>query len=248
MRQLNKSSYSVYIIHVIVMGILALPLLSLHLPGFVKFVLLTVLTYVLSNSIVFVYQRWFKENYSLRIAAFTIMVASLFGFIQFGNKMPEQNEVRSIHAPSVGLHEAVISGNLEAVNEHIKSGSNLDEKDPAGGSSPLLTAAVFGRTEIALALIEAGANLNLRNNEGSTPLITAVFFCRKEIVEALLDHGADKTIKNNAGSTALDSVIGPFESAKPIYDYFVSALASLGLELDYEYLRATRPVIAEMLK
>jgi len=251
MSQLNKSSYSVYIIHVVVMGVLALALMGLQLPGFVKFIILTVFTFALSNGIVFVYQRWFKENYSLRVGTLSILVIALFSFIQFGYKvkqLPKQQQAQSTALPTVGLHEAVITGNLQTIKEHIDAGSNLDEKDPAGGSSPLITAAVFGKTDIALVLIEGGADLNFKNNEGSTPLHTAAFFCRTEIVDVLLAKGADKTIKNNAGSTALESVIGPFESVKPIYDYFGNAFGSIGLVLDYEQLKATRPVISKMLQ
>ena len=71
---------------------------------------------------------------------------------------------------------------------------------------------------MAKALIEAGADVNCQNNEGSTALHTAAFLCRTEIVEALLDNGADKNIRNNYGSTALESVSGPFENVKAIYD------------------------------
>ena len=40
---------------------------------------------------------------------------------------------------------------------------------------------------------------------------------------------------------------GPFEQVKPVYDGLGAALAPMGLELDYAYLQATRPEIAEML-
>jgi len=66
----------------------------------------------------------------------------------------------------------------------------------------LTTAAVFGKTEIALALVNAGADVNIINNDGSTPLHTAAFFCH----------------------------------------------TVLGLKLDFEQLKTSRPVIAEMLK
>jgi hypothetical protein len=64
----------------------------------------------------------------------------------------------------------------------------------------------------------------------------------------LLSNGADKTIRNNAGSTALQSVAGPFDQVSGIYDYFRNSLGPLGLELDYEQIQETRPIIAEMLK
>ena len=153
-----------------------------------------------------------------------------------------------VNQSQMSLHAEVITGNMEIVKYHIQTGSDINEKETAGGSSPLITACVFGQTEAALTLIEAGADVNQINNDGSTALHTAAFFCRTEIVEALLKTGVDKAIKNNAGSTAAESVAIPFEAVKPIYDYFSKVYEPLGLKLDYEKIKATRPVIAEMLK
>jgi hypothetical protein len=107
---------------------------------------------------------------------------------------------------------------------------------------------MFGRTAEAIALIEAGADVNQRNDDGSTALITAAFMAHPEIVQALLDAGADKEIRNNAGSTALDGVEAPFEAVQGIYDYLGAMLGPLGLELDYDRIRETRPEIAAMLR
>ncbi len=101
---------------------------------------------------------------------------------------------------------------------------------------------------MAVALIEAGADVNIQNNEGSTALLTAAFFCRTEVVEALLDNGADRTVRNGAGRTALESVSVPFEEVEDIYDGLGAALRPLGLELDYERIVSTRPRIAEILR
>jgi len=154
----------------------------------------------------------------------------------------------SAAAPGAGIHEAVIAGDLEAVGQHIATGSDLNEREPMGGSSPLMSAATFGQTDAAVALIDAGADLDQQNNDGSTALLTAAFFCRTEIVEALLAAGADKSIPNNAGSTALDVVTVPFEALEPTYDFLGSVLAPYGLTLDYDRIKQTRPVIAEMLR
>jgi CubicO group peptidase (beta-lactamase class C family) len=149
--------------------------------------------------------------------------------------------------PRVDIHEAAVEGDIDATLQHIKFGSDLNEKD-VYSSTPLIIAATFGKTEVALALIEAGADLNIKNNDGSTALHTAAFFCHVEIVEALLDKGADKDLRNNAGSTALEAVTSPFDAMKGIYDYFGAVLEPYGLELNYERIRMTRPKIAEMLQ
>lgn len=151
-------------------------------------------------------------------------------------------------APEVDIHTAVLTGNKEALQQHIKAGTNINEKDPYGGSSPLISAAVFGKTEEAKMLIDAGADLNFQNNDGSTALHSAAFFCRPEIVKMLLASGADKEIKNKFGATPYVSVAGPFEETKPTYDIMAKVLGPMGLQLDYAYIEKTRPEIATLLK
>jgi ankyrin repeat protein len=151
-------------------------------------------------------------------------------------------------APDVDLQTAVITDNANAVKQHIAAGTDLNEKDPFGGSSPLITAAVFNKPEMAKLLIDAGADMNFQNNDGSTALISAAFFGRPEIVRMLLDKGADKTIKNKYNTTALDNVTAPFAEVKDVYDMMGNMLAPMGLKLDYAYLEKIRPEIAKMLK
>jgi hypothetical protein len=154
----------------------------------------------------------------------------------------------TVKPPKMDIHAATLLGDLEAIEQHIASGSDLNDREPAVGSTPLISAAVFGRTEVAKALIEAGADVNLKNNEGSTALHSAAFLCRMEIVELLLASGADKELLNNYGSTALQSVLAPFADVKPFYDQMSKDLGPLGFKLDYAYVEATRPKIAALLQ
>lgn len=160
----------------------------------------------------------------------------------------QDNSTPGAKAPDVDIHTAIISDNLEAVKQHIAAGSDLNVKDPFGGSSPLISAAVFGKTEAAKLLLDAGVDINFQNNDGSTALHTAAFFCRPEIIKLLLDKQADKTIKNKFGGTAIDNVSAPFAQMKDTYDMMGNILGPMGLKLDYAYIEKTRPEIAETLK
>jgi hypothetical protein len=149
--------------------------------------------------------------------------------------------------PGVGIHLAALQGNVAAIRQHIEAGSDLNEKD-AYGSTPLIIAATFGKTEVARALIEAGADLNITNNDGGTALHAAAFLCRPEIVKALLENGADKDLRDGFGNTPLEAVAAPFDDVEGVYGSFAAALGPLGLVLDYEQIRMTRPQIAEILR
>ena len=159
-----------------------------------------------------------------------------------------ENESIKAKPPEMDIHTAVVSNNIEAVKHHVLAGTDLNTKDPFGGSSPLISAALFGKTDIVKILIEGGADINFINNDGSNALHVAAFFCRPEIVQILLDNGIDKTAVNKMESTAYQSVAGEFKDVKPFYDMIGQSLAPYGLILEDEYLQKTRPIIAEMLK
>jgi hypothetical protein len=55
--ELNRNSYGVYIIHVIVIGMIALPLLNSTMPSLLKYLILTISAYGSSNLIVSLYHR-----------------------------------------------------------------------------------------------------------------------------------------------------------------------------------------------
>ena len=155
---------------------------------------------------------------------------------------------KKVSAPQVDIHTAIVTDNVEALKQHIAAGSDINEKDPFGGSSPLISASLFGKTEMAKILIDAGADINFQNNDGSTALHTSSFFCNPEIVRMLLTKGADKSIRNKFGSTAYESVAGSFAEVKPVYEMMQKMLGPSGLKMDFAYIQKTRPEIASMLK
>jgi uncharacterized protein len=192
--------------------------------------------------------KTFKINASGTVSLF-LFLASLLSMVNCSTKEDSStSKPTGVEAPEVDIHTAVLTENAEALKQHIAAGTDINQKDPFGGSSPLISAAVFGKTEMARILIDAGADINFQNNDGSTALHTSAFFCRPEIVKMLLDKGADKTIKNKFGATAYENVAAPFNDMKEAYDMMGNILGPMGLKLDYAYIEKTRPEIAEMLK
>ena len=81
------------------------------------------------------------------------------------------------------------------------------------GRMPLLQSALScvryedgGNPEIVRLLIEHGANVNSRDDDGMTPLITAAFMGDREAVQALLKRRAEVNARDKAGDTALRSL------------------------------------------
>ena len=72
--ELNKNSYGVYIIHVIVMGSIALTMLNTAIPSLLKYFILTISTFIASNLIISFYRKVVeliltgKRNYSGELA------------------------------------------------------------------------------------------------------------------------------------------------------------------------------------
>ncbi len=158
------------------------------------------------------------------------------------------SKIKKVAAPDMDLQTAVVTGNLEAVKQHIAAGTDLNTKDAFTSSTPLITAATFDKREIAQALINAGADLSIQNSDGSSALHSAAFFGRVEIVQMLLDAKADKTLRNNYGATPKEMVSTEFSQLRPVYEMLQQQLAPMGLQLDLAELEKSLPVIAIMLQ
>jgi hypothetical protein len=110
----------------------------------------------------------------------------------------------------------------------------------------LLVAATFGQVEAAKLLIEKGANVNAKSNDGATALHGAAFFCQTEIVKLLLAKGAVVDAKNIRGETPLDAVAGEWsQELEGIYTWIAERLS---LQLDLNRIEATRPKVAALLR
>lgn len=59
--ELNKNSYYVYIIHIVVLGLIALSLTDINIPTVIKYFILTILTFIISNTLVSIGRRIFSR-------------------------------------------------------------------------------------------------------------------------------------------------------------------------------------------
>ena len=91
-----------------------------------------------------------------------VFLSMLLSFGGWGGLVHASDAASENSQPDTLLHQAVLKGNADRVRQLIHGGSELNQFD-AYGSTPLMIAATFGRTEIANALIDAGADLNLKN-------------------------------------------------------------------------------------
>ena len=79
---------------------------------------------------------------------------------------------------------------------------NRKKKDE-GEYLALIYASAKGHTEALKTLVEAGADVNVKSQDGVTILMIASGKGHTEIVESLLEAGADVNVKDEDGDTAL---------------------------------------------
>ncbi len=108
--------------------------------------------------------------------------------------------------PDAGLLETLRSGHMEEAADYLSQGADPNAVDKKGST---LQAAMRLCRDHKLAmmqmLVEAGADINLRNQRGETPLKIAAFDCIRAM-PFLLERGADPTLADNAGDTLLHCV------------------------------------------
>jgi ankyrin repeat protein len=122
------------------------------------------------------------------------------------------------------LMAAADNGYLEIVKLLLDKGADVNTKHKTGNTA-LIGAAERGfprtglfpkkrtevnpqeqnnRMEIVKLLLDKGAEVNAKNENGYTALIAAAEFGRTEIVKLLLDRGADINARTNEGLTAIE--------------------------------------------
>ena len=106
-------------------------------------------------------------------------------------------ELSTAKPPDISIREAVKTGNIEAVKQHLDAGADVNAKGKYG-RTPLHYAATRGLKKIIELLIARGADVNTKievgDYKGQTPLDGAIQWNHLETVDLLRKHGG-KTAK-----------------------------------------------------
>ena len=107
-------------------------------------------------------------------------------------------------APLPDLWEAAGTGNIDGLNAHKRSGTDLDSHQPDIGVTPLTIAAIANQPAASAWLIDNGADVNTLNRDGGTALHVAILVGQAEVAEKMLAAGADVSIPTSDGQSAWD--------------------------------------------
>ncbi|MEN9677133.1 MAG: Glucans biosynthesis protein [Verrucomicrobiota bacterium] len=142
---------------------------------------------------------------------------------------------------SANLWSAIRAGDLPAMEGHLAVSGSLTNLHPSFGTTPLTWAALTGKREMAVALLDRGAPVDGRNSDGGTALHAAGFMGYGDVVELLVRRGADVNLPSTSGETPLHSAEQNFDVVR-----FIAGL--LQLPVEEQSWQAGRKQVQEQLK
>jgi ankyrin repeat protein len=105
------------------------------------------------------------------------------------------------------LHWAATFNQGHAVKVLLANKADTNLKVPKYGWTALRLAVIHGHMATAEALLNGGADPNVKDEENIPLLHQAVIRGKKEMVELLLDKKADVNTKDSEGETPLDEAV-----------------------------------------
>ena len=112
----------------------------------------------------------------------------------------------------------------------IAKGAYINTEDAYSKDTALKAAACVGNSELVKILINAGADLNVKDRDGYTALHLAARNKRIEAVELLIKAGADLNTESERGDTPMDEALGY------THNDVVGLLALHGARINKNYL------------
>jgi ankyrin repeat protein len=109
---------------------------------------------------------------------------------------------------------------IDVVSFLIENGANINDKPYRDSidQTPIIIAAFNGCTDIVRMLIDAGADIHHRNDQGENALISATQEGNIDVVKVLFDAGANINQENADGETALSLAV-KLKQKKELIDF-----------------------------
>ena len=146
-----------------------------------------------------------------------------------------------IQLPEDGLWHAARTGDLPAMKRYIAEGADVNAPDENLNITPLAWSVLHGQTEAARLLIENGADVNIKDDDGSIPLHGAVVFGRADVAKLLIENGANLQARNNDGGTPADALHLDWRTTG-----FIGGLVGVEVEKNVDVMQSGRNEIAKL--
>ena len=105
-------------------------------------------------------------------------------------------------ATELRLHDAARTGDVPAIGRLLADGLAIDAQD-ADGRTPVMVATLAHRTDAVRALVDAGADVDLRDNRLDNVFLYAGAEGLLDILRIANDAGADPALTNRYGGIAI---------------------------------------------
>ena len=121
---------------------------------------------------------------SNKVGETPLMMASIEGNLPLVKTLVVQNKAQINHIGWTPLHYASSRGQLEVAQYLITNGATIDSMSPSN-TTPLMMATLGGNEELIKLLLDKGADLKLRNDQGFTAIDIAYIYEKPWIAEGL---------------------------------------------------------------
>ena len=98
------------------------------------------------------------------------------------------------------LHKAIFFGHVAMSRLLVEAGADVNARGMVTKDTPLVLALIHSRLDIAVFLLERGADPNIPAGSGQLPISYAT---TSEMIETLLKHGADPNMSTNQSQSPL---------------------------------------------